>query len=172
MSKKAKVQYLVLPVMALVYVNIVMVPEKMNIRIMGIVEFVREQVNAKVVVEKELYKNIDMENDLQSRRGFFRKSVKLATLFVLGSASLLVRASYLSQERLGFSSVQSHRDCCGTCESFCKDSCRSCCRGTCGLACDGSCIALARSRRNKQVDSCRVDSSACKVDSCCTKNKI
>lgn len=111
-----------------------------------------------------------MENDkLQSRREFFRKSVKLATLFVVGTSSLLVKANH--EQLLGASIGVPSRDCHGTCKAYCKDGCDNCCRGTCGLACDGSCIALERNKRNRQVDSCRVDSTACKIDSCYIKNK-
>ena len=105
-------------------------------------------------------------NDIQSRRQFFKKAAKGA-LPILGTIALtqmpFLSQAHESQKEMGCRLACSGKcmnscgyncavGCAGTClsccyndacKAFCKMSCIQCCRGTCGKACDGSCAGTA-----------------------------
>lgn len=103
-------------------------------------------------------------DDIQSRRQFFKKAVK-GTLPILGALALLnVPFGLMAQEQTkkggcnsscsancSYQCVVTCRtmcayDCGGSCRGSCKISCMYTCKGPCGSSCGGTCMAGAKMR--------------------------
>ncbi len=85
--------------------------------------------------------NKKKEEDLQSRREFFKKVGK-GVLPILGAAvlSALPVEEAKAQWGCNYSCQDScSRGCRGTCNSQCRGDCTSTCGGMCGGQCTGSC---------------------------------
>lgn len=83
--------------------------------------------------------------ELQSRREFFKKAAK-AALPVVGAvvlASLPIVKSEAATDCLGNCGNSCSLDCSGGCRGGCQESCYSGCRNTCHGTCSGGCAKNA-----------------------------
>lgn len=86
------------------------------------------------------------DEELQSRRGFFKKAAKGALPFLVGAA--LVAVSTVTK-------ASDVNDCNGACTGTCYGSCQGCdktCRGTCYGSCEGTCNSTCRGTCHSACD--------------------
>lgn len=86
----------------------------------------------------------EKNEELQSRRGFFKKAAKgaLPILGLIALTSMPLNASAGTheshREKACFSSCSGSCDGCKGCSGACKDDCENCCKG-CENSCKGVC---------------------------------
>lgn len=88
-------------------------------------------------------KNEKSNNNLQSRREFFRNAAKAALpilgAIVLTQTPLLTKAAEISMTCENTCSTQCAENCHGQCVESCRDKCETSCKNKCVNGCLGTC---------------------------------
>ncbi len=85
--------------------------------------------------------NKKQNEELQSRREFFKKAAK-AALPVVGAVVMASMPNVLQAAKTGCDyncSGSCSRGCQGSCEAYCKDDCKNTCQWSCSGQCYNSC---------------------------------
>ena len=85
--------------------------------------------------------NKKQDEELQSRREFFKKAAK-AALPVVGAVVLSSLPSVMQASETGCDyncSGSCSRGCQGSCQAYCKDDCKNTCQWSCSGQCYSSC---------------------------------
>ena len=86
-------------------------------------------------------KNNKENEELQSRREFFKEAAKKA-LPVIGAIALA--SSPILAHAAEKSSTSCNGSCSGLCTGSCSTSCQGGCKGTCTVECNGACVSSCK----------------------------